>query len=67
MGEHWRAAVAIPVGVVLVTIFLIFLISRILLAFNDQAIATGIALALSLLIMGGAVILDRRPRPTAPH
>jgi hypothetical protein len=67
MGTIWRDAILIPVGVALFTIVAIFVISRILLAFNDQAIATGVALGMAVLIMVVATVLDRRPRPNPPH
>ncbi|HEX2173957.1 MAG TPA: hypothetical protein VHL09_16105 [Dehalococcoidia bacterium] len=65
--ERWGPAILIPVGVVLFTVVVIFAISRLLLVFNDQAIATTVALALALIVLVGAIVLDRRPRAPRPH
>ena len=63
----WGPAIAIPVGVVLFTVVVIFAVSRLLLVFNDQAIATGVALGLAVIILVVAVVLDRRPRASNTH
>lgn len=52
---------AMPIGVTLVTFVIIFLISRLLLVFNDQAIATAVALALAFIVMAVAAFLARQP------
>ena len=56
---------AIPIGVIIVVFVIIFGFSRLLLVFNDQAIATAIALFGALIILGGAFALSMRP-PGSP-
>jgi hypothetical protein len=56
------AALAIPIGVTLVTFVIIILVSRILLATN-KAIAPPVALAISMAILIVCAILAARPGP----
>ena len=59
--ERIALGFAIPVGVIIVVFIIIFGFSRLLLVFNDQAIATAIALFAAVIILGGAFALSMMP------
>lgn len=48
-----------PIAVALVTILVIFLISRLLLVFGDSFIATAVALALAIIVLVAGAFLAR--------
>lgn len=52
-------AFGMPIAVTLVTILVIFLISRLLLVFNDSFIATAFALALAVIASVAGAFLAR--------